>query len=58
MEQLTKEFYMKKKWTREGLNERIERKEGEMRNKKINAQEERQYNSELSKMRETLTKID
>lgn len=58
MEQLTKEFYLKRKWSREALNEKIEQKEEEMRNRKISAQEERQYNSELSKMRDTLTKLD
>ncbi len=41
MDQLTKEFYLKRKWTRESLLEKIEDKEEEMRNKKINAQEER-----------------
>jgi hypothetical protein len=58
MDQLTKEFYLKRKWTRESLLEKIEDTEEEMRNKRINAQEERQYNSELKKMRDTLTKMD
>lgn len=58
MEQLTKEFYLKRKWTKEQLLERIEQKEEEMRNRLINAQEERQFNSELNKMRDTMTKMD
>ena len=58
MDQLTKEFYQKRKWTRESLLEKIEEKEEEMRNKRINAQEEKQYNLELKKMRDTLTKMD
>lgn len=58
MDQLTKEFYLKRKWTKESLLEKIEEKEEEMRNRLINAQEERQFISELKKMKDTLTKMD
>jgi hypothetical protein len=58
MDQMVKEFYLKRKWHREALLEKIEKKEEEMRNKKMTAQEEKGYITELSKMKDTFEKLD
>ena len=58
MENITKNLYKKRKWSKEELLTILEEKEEYMRNTKLTATQEKQHLVEIDKIEESLKNID
>lgn len=58
IDELSKTLYKKRKWTREQLEDELERHEEEIRNKKVTATEERLHNAVVEKIQHSLEVVD
>lgn len=58
MESLVKEFYQKRRWNSEDLQDRLEQIEQDLQNRKTTSTEEKKFIIEIEKIRATLDKLD
>lgn len=57
MESLVKEFYQKRKWTVEALQEKLDQIEQDLQNRKVTSTEEKKFLVEIEKIKLTMEKL-
>ncbi len=58
MDALVKDFYMKRRWNQEDLQDRLDAIEQDLQNRKTTSTEEKKFIIEIERIRSTLGKID
>lgn len=58
MDLLVKDFYLKRKWRKDDLIDKLDQIEQELQNKKVTSTEEKKYMVEIEKIRQTLGRVE
>ena len=58
MEALVKDFYLKRKWTSDDLQERLEKIETDLQNRKVTSTEEKKFLVEIEKIKLTMESLE